>query len=364
MSAVGDVLRLEIARAGAISFARFMALALYHPDAGYYERDEPVTGRSGDFYTSVSVGPLFGELLAERFARWLSGLPEGPVQVVEAGAHDGRLAADLLAHWEARWPQLFDRLEYILIEPSRRRCGWQARRLGRFGQRIRWFPDLAALSPAGIRGVVFGNELLDALPVHRLEWDASQRRWFERGVGYDGQRFRWIRLDSTTSPVGWVEPNVPEGLADVLPDGYCLEACPEADRWWAHAAQTLQRGWLVAIDYGLTGAERFAPERARGTLRAYRRHQLVDDLLADPGEQDLTAHVDFERVMAIGEVAGLTTEGLWPQGVWLTRVVAELDEGATSGWAWTAVRRRQLLTLTHPQHLGRAFRVLVQHRSP
>src|SRR6266404_4080794 len=167
-----------------------MELALYCPVYGYYEREGDTAGRSGDYYTSVSVGGVFGELLAFQFAEWLGesrvssvegggSRAEAQMQIVEAGAHDGRLAKDILLWLREYRPQLFRRLEYWIVEPSARRRGLQQANLLEFGHRVQWAEDLRALAEiwgsAGLRGIVFSNELLDAMPVHRMGWDAKKR---------------------------------------------------------------------------------------------------------------------------------------------------------------------------------------------
>ena len=359
MNGVAEQIAREIAARGPISFARFMKLALYCPVYGYYEREQDTPGRGGDYYTSVSVGSLFGELLAARFAEWLEAA-RGGVDLVEAGAHDGRLAGDVLGYLRRGRPGLFARLQYSIIEPSARRRAWQERRLTEFGGKVRWvgrFRDLTR----GIRGVVFANELLDAMPVHRLVWDARKGRWFERGVGVEAERFVWTRMsDSRLRPrlaARWAE------VLGALPDGFTLDLAPAAEAWWREAANALAAGRLLTIDYGLTEEQLFAPERREGTLRAYWRHRQGADVLARPGQQDLTAHVNFSALRAAGEAAGLETESFTTQEEFLTRIAARLWEGGTRLGEWTLARARQFRTLTHPQFLGRLFRVLVQ-RAP
>jgi SAM-dependent MidA family methyltransferase len=146
-------------------------------------------------------------------------------------------------------------------------------------------------------------------------------------------------------------------LEAVLPDGYTIEMSPAAENWWREAAGVLTRGKLLAIDYGFTTDEMFSPSRLRGTLRAYHRHRVTDDILANPGEQDLTAHVNFSACQKAGEAAGLTTESFTTQAKFLTQILAQA--GGTFG-EWNSSRTRQFQTLTHPEHFGRAFRVLVQ----
>ena len=334
-----------------------MELALYAPATGYYERQQEIVGRRGDFITSVSTGSLFGELLAFQFAAWLMELriTNGELRIVEAGAHDGKLAADIL-HWLQRHrPELFAEIEYVILEPSPHRQSWQAETLKNFAPRVRWFSgfDDAALSP--VTGVIFSNELLDAFPVHRFGWDAAAKTWFEWGVALAGDNFVWAKL--ANSEFGIRNPE----LEAVLPDGYIVEASPVAENWWRTAAGFLANGKLLALDYGFAADELFSPARTRGTLRAYHRHRVSDDLLANAGEQDLTAHVNFSAMQIAGEATGLRTENFLTQPQFLTQILsAAVKDKRFTGL--DAKQVRQFQTLTHPEHLGRAFRVLVQAR--
>jgi SAM-dependent MidA family methyltransferase len=359
MNPVAERIAEEISKQGAISFARFMEVALYCPVYGYYEKEGDTVGRRGDFYTSVSVGSLFGELLGWQMAEWLEGNGAGRIQIVEAGAHRGELAGDILG-WMRVWrPEVFGRVEYWIVEPSERRREWQRRRLREWAGKVQWVTDLAELGRApqaeGVRRVIFCNELLDALPTHRLGWNAAQRTWFEWGVSLEHGRFVWTRMQ----PIDCGPWTVDCGL---LPDGFTIEACPAAAEWWRQAAQVLDAGRLIAFDYGLTQEEFFFPQRKEGTLRAYHRHQLEPDLLANPGDQDLTAHVNFSATQQAGEAAGLTTEGFYMQAQFLTRIASPIWQGRAAFPEWTSGRTRQFQTLTHPEHLGRALRVLVQKR--
>ncbi len=360
MKMPSETIREEICKKGVLTFARFMELALYCPESGYYETDMAKVGRGGDFITSVSVGKLFGELLAFQFAEWLeaSGDPAKWI-LVEAGAHDGRLAGDVLAWFRDHRPERFRELKYWILEPSLNRQRWQQSTLKDFAANVRWAADFAQLTEANegekINGVIFSNELLDAFPVHRYGWDKARGQWFEWGVGLQDDQWAWARLDSRD-----FHPAVPELLA-VLPDGYTVETSPAAVSWWREAAGRLGHGRLLTIDYGLTAEEKFSPSRIQGTLRAYSRHRVSDDLLADPGRQDLTAHVDFSALQANGEALGLTTESFCTQAKFLTTILARVEAAGALG-VWDQFRSRQFQTLTHPEHFGRAFRVLVQKR--
>lgn len=277
MTGIAAILRQEAKRSGTISFARFMEAALYCPETGFYERHTRQIGRSGDFFTSVSVGSLFGELLARRFAEWLEALGPGPLQLVEAGAHDGQLAFDILNWLAAHRPALLRRIDYWLIEPSVDRQTRQELKLEFFSGRVNWFAGWEVVPATGVRGVIFSNELLDAFSVHRVAWDAKERRWFEWGVAWNGERFVWKRMLATED---W-SPRLAEAgfelrdeLLAVLPDGFVLEISPAAATWWHAAAHLLRAGKLLTIDYGLTTLERLSPMRADGTLRSYSRHRV------------------------------------------------------------------------------------------
>ena len=376
MTTAGEIIRREIVEHGVLSFARFMQLALYCPNSGYYETKKDNPGRRGDFYTSVSVGEVFGQLLAFQFAEWLDDPPPAThhwsPRLVEAGAHDGQLARDILAWLQLRRPKLFERIEYNIVEPSARRQEWQSETLKPFAVRVRWFTDWESLAHvsgrASLRAVIFSNELLDAMPVRRFGWDAKTKAWFEWGVALEGGKFVWakipnseLRTPDSESPSSIF--HLPSSFLDVLPDGYIIETCPAAGNWWREAASILERGRLLTIDYGLTNDELFSPGRTRGTLRAYFRHHACDDLLANAGEQDLTAHVNFSAIQSVGEACGLQTETFSTQAQFLTGIVEKIFKNPNSFGEWGAKQNRQFQTLTHPEHLGRAFRVLVQSGS-
>jgi SAM-dependent MidA family methyltransferase len=370
MSNMRQIIGEEVARKGVISFARFMELSLYCPNFGYYEQPDGSPGRKGDFFTSVSVGPLFGELLAAQFAEWHGGSAEW--QILEAGAHDGRLSTDILGWLKKHRADFFHSLTYWILEPSARRRQSQESTLGEFQSKVRWFETWDHLPAEGVQGVIFANELLDAMPVHRLGWDAAKREWFEWGVRLEGNDFVWGRMELKIGETGGgFSSSLPESavrspqsaleMLSALPNGFTTEICPAAFEWWGRAAWALKMGKLLTFDYGLTAEQFFTPERRDGTLRAYYQHHQCNDLLDRPGEQDLTAQVNFTAVREAGENQGLKTETFESQGQFLTRVLARLAEQPEFK-EWFPPRARQFQTLTHPEHLGRSFRVLVQSR--
>lgn len=357
MKTLSEIIRAEISTHGILPFARFMELALYCPEYGYYEQQRDTVGRCGDFITSVSTGELFGQLLAFQFANWLDELRTAncELQIVEAGVHDGKLARDILGWLQSQRPELFSEIEYVILEPSRRRQEWQKKMLKNFKPRVRWLSHLIDPKSQRFNGIIFSNELLDAFPVRRFGWDAKSKNWFEWGVTVDGKKLIWAKIHN--SEFGIRNPE----LEAVLLNDYTIEISPAAENWWHQAAGSLARGKLLAIDYGFAAGEQFSPARLNGTLRGYFHHHAADDVLANVGEQDLTAHVNFPAIQKAGEEAGLKTESFCTQPQFLTRILEKAVREKSLG-EWNARRTRQFQTLTHPEHLGRAFRVLVQSR--
>jgi SAM-dependent MidA family methyltransferase len=227
---------------------------------------------------------------------------------------------------------------------------------------VKWVAEITELKSAlqSSQTIIFSNELLDAMPVHRLGWDAKEKKWFEWGVTLDGEKFVWARMPATPDHASRFTSHAE--LFELLPDTYTTEISPASEQWWREAANVLAQGKLLAFDYGFTADEQFSPERLKGTLRAYHRHQATNDLLANPGEQDLTAHVNFSAIQAVGESAGLKTETFGTQSQFLTRLVERIFKAPDTFGEWSPKQSRQLQTLIHPDHLGRAFRVLVQSR--
>jgi SAM-dependent MidA family methyltransferase len=355
MNRLAEVIRREIlAQGGVIPFVRFMELALYCPNLGYYETKTDSVGRRGDFYTSVAVGSVFGQMLAFQFAEWFEALKVPKFHIVEAGAHNGELAKDILIWLQSNRPSLFGQLEYVIVEPSQLRQQWQRETLKDF--KVRWLSGFD--SSTCFNGVIFSNELLDSFPVRRLGWDARQKKWFEWGVS---ERFVWAKIQEGLADLPSTILNLPAPLLEVLPDEYTIEINPAAENWWRAAANGLNSGKLLTFDYGLADDELFSPSRKNGTLRAFFRHQFADDLLANPGEQDLTAHINFSAIQRAGEEAGLKSELFSSQSKFLIQILEKTVKDKNFG-EWNFAHTRQFQTLTHPEHLGRAFRVLLQSR--
>jgi SAM-dependent MidA family methyltransferase len=262
------------------------------------------------------------------------------------------LAANILTWLRHHRPKLFSEIDYLILEPSSHRQEWQRQTLKNFPN-VRWHNSQLSTLNSQLNGVIFSNELLDAMPVHRYGWDASNKKWFEWGVSVDSGELVWAKIQNPEFKI-----QNPE-LEAVLPDEYTIETSPAAEDWWRTAAGMLENGKLLTIDYGHGADGLFSPSQTRGTLRAYHRHRVSDNLLANVGEQDLTAHVNFSSIQQAGEAAGLATENFTTQTKFLTQILGAAIKDKSFG-EWNSHRTRQFQTLTHPEHLGRAFRVLVQ----
>ena len=336
-----EELRRRIAQEGPVGFDQFMAVALYHPHGGYYACGTNRTGRRGDFFTNVSVGPVFGKLLATQFTemRQLLGNPED-FTLVEQGANDGRLMADILAAWPGRAPRI------VIVEPQSKLRAVQQQTLAPWAVHLTHVAHENDLPP--FTGVFFANELLDAFPVKILT--RSGGPWRERRVDYDGGRFVFVETPFAGQP-----PPVPDGIPH-----FTTEICPSLEPWIQTIARKLTRGWLFLVDYGHPAAARHHPARAAGTLAAYRGHQRADDPLTEPGTQDLTAHVDFTAVARAASEAGLTLAGFTDQHHCLTALAARtfsaMPETELSPEA--AREMRALRQLVHPESMGTTFQFL------
>jgi SAM-dependent MidA family methyltransferase len=312
-------IRADIAAAGGrIPFARFMELALYHPQWGYYLASQRRPGREGDFLTAPETHPFFGIALARQVAECWDrlGRPD-PFVVREYGAGSGVLAWDIVAGLAAEAPVCRAALEYRLIEPNRHRlqqalAAFAAENLAGV---VHAEPITENAAPEPIAGVVLANEVADAFGVHRLLWRGGRLR--EEWVVWRDDRF--AAEEGNLSPAAAAAE--PEGMLRqhgiALAEGDRIEISPAAAAWFAGAARGLRRGYALVIDYGYPAPELYAAHRLAGTVRAYRGHTASDDPFAHVGEQDLTAHVDFSALRRAGEAEGLVFAGQTTQGAFL-----------------------------------------------
>jgi SAM-dependent MidA family methyltransferase len=312
---------------GRITFERFMDLALYHPQLGYYS-NFPKIGKNGDFFTNVSVGDLYGRILARQFLRYRKSLDNPPdFRVVEFGGHQGQLRNDVLRDAPG--------LEYTVVEAG-------------------------GSPPEHITGCVFSNELLDAFPIHRVRVVNGQ--WQELYVA-EGREAGCLFMEI---PGALSTSRLTERLAGLpahLMEGYTTEVNLRATDWIRGIAGRLDQGYVVTVDYGHERDGYFAPHRRDGTLLCHYQHTANRDPFARIGQQDITAHVEFTSLMETGRQAGLETVMFCDQSQFLLESGQDLLEEITSRDAgrWSPDRNR-LHQLIHPTLMGRTFKVLVQRK--
>jgi len=316
-----QIIRDQIENHGPQSFAWFMQQALYHPEHGYYSSGRCQIGRKGDYFTNVSVGPLFGQLLASQFSEIWERLGKlSDFVIVEQGVHDGQFAQDVLEFVQTRLPEFFEALRYRILEPFPILKEQQRRKLEAFGDKVEWRE-----SPEPFTGVHFSNELLDAMPV-RLISDGT-----EKLVGLDGDTFVFVerQVDKTM---------------------FNQAALDCVDR----IAANLQRGYFIAIDYG------FLDEQFERNVQVRAQHRHLDSPFEQIGEADITIALDWRSVIQRAQANGLRVAGFTDQHHFLTGIISQFETGdrGQSLLADSPKAKRELQTLLHPEMLGRAFQVL------
>jgi SAM-dependent MidA family methyltransferase len=341
-------IRETIRERGPVTFDWFMEQALYHPEFGYYSSGQCAIGRRGDYFTNVSVGPLFGRLLAAQFAEmWeILGRP-GDFTIVEQGAHQGEFAGDVLEETRERAPKFFAALRYRVIEPFPVLETRQKERLRDFSEKVMWRRGMFDLEP--FTGVHFSNELLDSMPV-RLIGRESGEDWQERLVDSDGDGFVFVMRPIADQKLRRHLEKLPR-FGDAR---YETEVNLVALDWIEDAARKLTRGFVLAADYGYPRAEFYAADRPTGTLQCRAGHRAVSSPLEEIGRVDITAHVDWTSVAERGEACGLKLIGFTDQHHFIT--------GLLTRRAPQESERRALQMLLHPELLGTRFQSLAVGR--
>jgi SAM-dependent MidA family methyltransferase len=348
---LADFIRRTIRQTGAVTFTWFMEQALYHPEHGYYSSGRCAIGRRGDYFTNVSVGPLFGRLLAAQFTEMWEALGRhDDFVIVEQGAHHGDFARDVLGVARERTPDFFAALRYRIIEPFPILQERQAKALNEFKEKIAWEKSLSELEP--FCGVHFSNELLDAMPVHLVR-RSDDGEWQELFVDEAGAEFAFVAKPVSDEALRRHLEKIP-GHA-IAP--YETEVNLATLGWIDLVARKLLRGYVLAVDYGYAREKFYAPERTSGTLQCYAGHRLASSPLRDPGHADISAHVDWTSIAERAEESGLTLSGFTDQYHFITGVISRLLEREFAGET-EAQTRRALQTLLHPEFLGTAFQFL------
>jgi len=293
-----------------------MEQALYHPEYGYYSSDRAAIGRRGDYFTNVSVGPLFGQLLAMQFAEIWERLGKiNKFTILEQGAHHGEFARDVLEFSRRLFPEFFSAMRYQIVEPFPKVQGRQSQTLKGFADRVQWRKSLDEVEP--FVGIHFSNELLDSMPV-------NLRR---KLVGLNGDRL--VFVDSPT-----------EQMTNQL----------QFD-WIRDVAMKLKRGFVLAVDYGFPNAE------FRESLQIRAQHRSLGSPFEEIGEADITAHINWTTIARAAKKNGLRVSGFTDQHHFLTGIISVFPEIVAGEKS-----KRALQTLLHPEMLGRSFQALALSR--
>ena len=360
---LNDIIATRIAEQGRITFAEFMAACLYEPGLGYYTSPGRKVGAEGDFYTSITVHAAFGRVVAREMAQmWRSmGRPAG-FTLVECGAGNGRLACDIMDFLAEREAQLYADLRLVLVEQEPSLESAQREMLAAHIDRLAWLsPDEFASGGFTFSGCLYSNELIDALPVHRVVMTA------------EGLREVYVTRKDGEFAEEAGEPSTPEIEAYLkrvtveLHPGQQAEVNLNAPKWLAAASRALQRGFVLTIDYGYPAPELYTPRRKLGTLLCYYRHQVEENPYLRLGLQDITSHVDFTTLMKCGEELGLQNVWFGDQYRFLLSagIIEEIEEieRSTIPEAEKLRLRLTLKKLIMPEGgMGDTFKVLIQSK--
>jgi len=360
---LAERLRARIRLKGAITFRDFMQSALYDERGGYYQQSNIARwGRAGDYRTSPESSSLFAITFANYFAALYEELGAPPHWTIfEAGAGAGDFARGLLEALRRDNPHVFQATFYVIDEASSDARARATNRLAHFGERVE-FRHLADTKVFGEPCIVFSNELLDAFPVHRIQFSGGKFLEFYVDVD-EHENFCWKTGKLSNAHLA----EFLERTSNKLFEGQIVEVNLAAADYIGRVGELVQEGYVVTVDYGAETAElRDAPHRFAGTLRAIRRHQFAENLLACPGEQDLTSTIDWTHIKQAGEEAGLQTILFARQDDFLLQAgLLEMLEREAVRAQTEAERTRLRLgarEMILPERMSRSFQVLVQRK--
>jgi SAM-dependent MidA family methyltransferase len=336
---------------GGVPFPEYMEMVLYDPELGYYAKSHCQVGRSGDFYTSVSVGPLFGRLLARRFAKgWDDAGKPASWRILEIGAHDGKLAADILTEIRTIRPDAWESLEYAIAEPLHSLRESQHDRLEGLAQNLRIVANLAEFAGEPLPGFAFGNEILDALPFHLVEMSGGNWKQLHVCVTKGKLSMQPRKID----PESLLATSL-GNLGNEFPEGYRTEIRTGFGSFLGSISSCLVDGTMLFADYGFAAPEYYDRLRTTGTLRTFYKHTAGEDPLDSPGERDITAHVDFTCLAKSAEPLDYRPTVFCTQESYLTHLAKPM---MMAGELNDEKSIAQFKSLTHPAHLGASFHMI------
>jgi SAM-dependent MidA family methyltransferase len=361
MKNLAEIIKSIIREKGPITFAKFMELALYHPTYGYYSSGKTNIGKEGDFYTSSNVHKSFGSVIGNFTIKSLDLIDEESLSIVELGAGKGTLALDVLNHLKNNSPKQYDRTTYYLIEQSDYSRNESKKALSSHIEKVKLFSSLAELENENIHGVVISNELMDALPFHRLR--ISNGKLSEIFITLENEGFLEI-IDNPSTPE--LEKYFSRIDVDFRGDQE-FEVALRAEKIVEEIDRVLRKGFVLTIDYGYLADELFSPERLKGTYKCMHRQVINEAPYINIGQQDITAHVDFSNLIRVGESLNInkvkyTTQGqfLIDWGI-LDLISGSLEENAKLKDS-SAKEIQAIKNLFLPELMGDKFKVLIQEK--
>lgn len=358
MNELTDVIKDEIRGSGKITFERFMELALYHKEYGYYASGNVSIGREGDFYTSPYVDKTFGGVISNFILKGLTLINSPTPVILEIGGGKGTLAKDILDTPALKNPSAYDSLIYKYIENSKSLINQAHTTLNDHSERVDFLDGLSELENESIQGVVISNELFDAVPFHRMV--------IENGV----LKETYITLmddnlvESIDEPSTRELENYIEAYDIEFSEGQELEINLGAVKLLREMSRVLKKGLVLTIDYGYLASELYSKARTKGTYKCMKGHTINESPYIDIGQQDITAHVDFSGLRRAGKELGLSELTYTTQGQFLIDwgIVDKLEELSQSGGEKAEKKITSVKNLFLPGSMGNKFKVLIQEK--
>ncbi|MFZ2412195.1 MAG: SAM-dependent methyltransferase [Candidatus Methanoperedens sp.] len=344
---LSEIIQKKIQQKGAISFCDFMEMALYYPELGYYTSSREKIGKTGDYYTSPNLTPVFGEMIGRQLEEMWHILGGKEFTVVEMGAGMGLLSSDVLSYLKKN-EELYEGLNYCIIEKSLAMRGEQKKRLC---EKVKWYNSIEELS--GFSGCVFSNELVDAFPVHLV---VKEKELMEVFVDYKNSFIETLKPASSELKKYFAE------LGVMLPQGYRTEVNLDAIKWIKEIGASLNVGFVITIDYGYPSFELYQEYRNRGTLMCYYKHTTNETPFEHIGEQDITSHVNFSALLHWGsknglKLCGFTDQSHFMMGLGIEEYLKKLQENEPENYL-----RKMLPVKTLMMEMGETFKILVQKK--
>lgn len=351
-----EYIKSLINQKGAISFEEFMTIALYHPDYGYYTSQKPKIGGFGDYFTASELDPIFGQLLAKQFVEIYHQFYSGSdIDVVEIGSGKGYLLHDVVRTIKEQHPDVFLNINFFSVEKSSYHRQLQTEVLKEF-KNIHFLEDVSSLPQ--IQGIIYANELFDAIPTHMVR-KREGKIW---EVYITVEKGQVVEVEKTPSEE--VLSYIDELKIDI-PEGMTTEINTGAAELIQEIGKKLDGGFVFTVDYGYPSAELYKPYRNRGTIICYYRHTYNENYYQNVGMQDITSHVNFSALAHYGKKAGLEVVGFTDQAHFLINLglAEELNRLYENGDYRSYERANRLKTLVLPKGMGEKFKVLVQSKN-